>query len=174
MSLAPASKDLLLKRCYGCGLVLPRSAFTRRSLSHDGLQPRCRRCKNAYRAEYRKKNPDRDREYIVRNLPRLMWRRTRERAGKRRLPFNLTEKWFEERLDQGSCELTGVPFCISIEPRHPLQPSPDRINNDPAVGYVMGNVRMIAYMANIARQNYSDEVFIEHFLSLAEGLRRGP
>lgn len=173
MSLAPESEELLLKKCSKCGLVLPRTAFNRRSTRRDGLQSSCRACNVAYLAEYKKKNPDRNKEYVVRNLPHFMWRMTRGRASKRRLPFNLTEKWFEERLDQGSCELTGVPFYIGIEPRHPFQPSPDRIDSDPSIGYVLGNVRMIAYMANIARQNYSDEFFIEHFLSLAEGLRRG-
>lgn len=160
------------KECRGCGLLLPLDSFSRRAPSHDGLQPKCKRCISEYMAEYKRRNPNQYKEYIVRTLPHFMWRMTKKRARDRGLSFDLPESWFDERLSDGVCELTGVPFYIGTEPRHPLQPSPDRINSDPSIGYVVGNVRMVAYMVNVARQNYSDEVFAENFLLLADGLRR--
>lgn len=58
----------------------------------------------------------------------------------------------------GRCALSGVPMTHGTEPRHPCQISIDRINT--AVGYVAGNVRLVAwYMAN-AHAGLGDDIIL--------------
>ena len=44
------------KRCWGCKLILPLSAYAKKKRNKDGLQDRCKDCCNAYRREWGKKN----------------------------------------------------------------------------------------------------------------------
>ena len=86
------------------------------------------------------------------------------------MPFDIPLEWAKEGIAAGVCEASGVPFCIDTTTRHLLQPSIDRIDNDPAVGYVLGNVQMVVLMVNLARNTCNDEdFFIECFLKVADG-----
>jgi hypothetical protein len=87
------------------------------------------------------------------------------------MPFDIPLEWSRERIDAGVCEASGVPFLLDTTARHLLQPSIDRIDNDPAIGYVPGNVRMVVLMVNLARNTCNDEeFFVECFLKVADGL----
>lgn len=80
----------------------------------------------------------------------------------------LKKVWDEQ---QGICPLTGWNL---IPPKgtkkgwdvsDPSNASLDRI--DPNKGYVRGNVRFIAYMANIAKHKFSDEQLIRFCKAVA-------
>lgn len=51
-----------LKRCSKCQTEKPREAFHKAPKRKDGLYPYCRDCKNAWKREYRKANPEKMRQ----------------------------------------------------------------------------------------------------------------
>lgn len=74
----------------------------------------------------------------------------RVRARKKRIAFNLTASDVEaiqRTINAGVCEVSGVSLVLA-GPRGPYSPSLDRIN--PALGYVSGNVRVVAWALNCA------------------------
>lgn len=52
-----------LKHCYQCGIDKPRSDFTPRKQSHDGLRPECRKCRNARQFKDWRKNLEKNRAH---------------------------------------------------------------------------------------------------------------
>lgn len=94
------------------------------------------------------------------------------RSAKRR--FHEANKEFDITLEQlkniwdmqnGICPLTG--WKLNIEPNSGLyQASVDRI--DSKIGYVNGNVRFVAVMANYCKHVYSDEEVILFCKAVAE------
>lgn len=87
-------------------------------------------------------------------------------SGKRkRIVFALTVHDLKDQWDRqnGTCPFTGwslinIPALCVPTPLTPDRASLDRI--DPAKGYVVGNIRFIAYIANIARHRFSDDQLI--------------
>jgi hypothetical protein len=85
---------------------------------------------------------------------------TKASAKKRNLPFDLTEQWFEDRLNRGRCELTGFP--VKSKPyrkndqgrRGFYSPSIDRIDN--SIGYVASNCRLICWGLNMVKSSFTD------------------
>jgi hypothetical protein len=51
-----------LKRCTKCHAFLDRSEYSKDASKKDGLSARCRRCDNNKRNDWRRRNPDRNRE----------------------------------------------------------------------------------------------------------------
>jgi hypothetical protein len=80
--------------------------------------------------------------------------------------FDLTKGWVAERLRAGVCEVTGLPFDISILPprekrksRTPaFAPSLDRIER--GGGYTQENTRVVVFIYNVARSDFEDQELI--------------
>jgi hypothetical protein len=160
------------KKCGGCGLMLPRSEFHRRKKNGCRLQSLCKSCETARRRRRKEENPDYIREFNNRphTFAYRLLARAKDRAKRSEMPFDIPLEWAKERIATGVCEASGVPFCLDITARHLLQPSIDRIDNDPAIGYVLGNVRMVVLMVNHARNICNDEdFFVDCFLEVADG-----
>ena len=74
----------------------------------------------------------------------------------------LKEVWDKQ---EGICPFAGVRMSLRTikgalsSGVTPYSASVDRIDN--SIGYVMGNIRFICHMANIARNRYSDEQVVE-------------
>lgn len=85
----------------------------------------------------------------------------RTRAGRKKVPFELTKEDVRLLASSRHCPVTGLAFVLGASREgnrpHPLAPSLDRI--DPARGYVRGNVRLTSWWANCARNNMTDEQF---------------
>lgn len=92
------------------------------------------------------------------------------RSGLRRnpdLPISITASYLKELWErqEGRCALTGW-FLVSDPngsnkiPLVPHKASLDRIN--PKLGYIPGNVRFVAYIANVAKNRFSDSELL-HF-----------
>lgn len=95
-----------------------------------------------------------------------LYNQCKGRAKFRGMEFDLT---FEEVVElfeesRGRCTLTGVPFSLS-RIRGPWVPSIDRINSD--LGYVRGNVRVVCFAANIAMQQWGENVLLTMMESMA-------
>jgi hypothetical protein len=96
--------------------------------------------------------------------------KTSARASKiRGRPFTLTKQWIIERMERGVCELTGLPFDLSLGTGRsgrtsPFAPSIDRI--DCSRGYEPGNCRMVLYAMNTALGDWG----LKSFLPIARAL----
>jgi len=83
-------------------------------------------------------------------------------------PEYLKELWEKQ---QGTCPLTGWNLILPIDTRIGFSEksiknaSLDRIDN--SIGYMQGNVRFVAVMANLARQDFTDEQVIEFCKAVA-------
>ena len=77
----------------------------------------------------------------------------KSRASSRGNDFDLTAEWVENKLRDGKCEITGIPFHIKEYSRrseykrvHPHSPSLDQIV--PSGGYTMDNVQVVCDQVN--------------------------
>lgn len=75
------------------------------------------------------------------------------RAKEKGIDFNLTVEWIEEKLNRGTCEVSGTPFYIKeystryeYKKVHPHSPSLDQIK--PSGGYTMDNVQVVCDQVN--------------------------
>lgn len=76
-------------------------------------------------------------------------------------PEYLQELW---KLQQAICPLTGWALYLPVSSngfseKSPRNASLDRIDN--SKGYLVGNVRFVALMANIARSDFTDAEIVE-------------
>ena len=85
---------------------------------------------------------------------------------KQRNNIDLDEVWIQERLDRGTCEVTGISFEFpeyGSKPRgfnyHPWTASVDKII--PELGYRKENCRLVVWAYNRAKGLWSDEVVLQ-------------
>lgn len=81
----------------------------------------------------------------------------------------VTWEWVAEKIKNGKCELTGLPFDLSGVKGHgknPFSPSIDRINPNNK-NYEIGNVRIILQSLNMALSNYG----IEHLILITDAMK---
>ena len=86
------------------------------------------------------------------NVFRNRIKRNAKRAG---VAFDLDLNWFKERMEQGVCEATGLPFVDSDKPMAPFTQSVDR--TDPGKGYTKDNCKMVIWIYNAAKGSNSHE-----------------
>lgn len=96
---------------------------------------------------------------------------------KGRYGCDITVEYLKDLWDKqnGVCPITGwnliLPKDSSYpwEEKNPANASLDRIDN--SIGYVQGNVRFIAVIANLARQDYSDGQVVKFCLAVINNLK---
>lgn len=116
-----------------------------------------------YQKQYRAKNLLKRREqaqdYTRKHPARRMWKAAHDRAKLKRLEFDLTPEWVQEKLDQGICEFSGMNF--NHKPKgmpkggHPYAPSIDR--KDCRKGYTQDNCRVILWAFNIGFAQWGEQ-----------------
>ena len=120
--------------------------------------------------EKRKANPERYRDNLRRHkiAKPASWHLygVRKTAKAKGVECDLDHKWFEERLMNGVCEMSGRAFSKIPRGRHPDSPSVDRI--DPTGPYTKANCRMIIWWLNRAMSNLGEEYAISVFRSVIE------
>ena len=153
------------KRCPECGKILDIGQFRLRikrlRQNRDGTQKKerfrdsvCKTCANNRILQYRNTWRGRCAE---------LTRRAKERAARFHVPFNIDSDYLFELLEQNNfcCALSGVPLDGPQTPKvdgwrfTPRLASLDRIR--PKVGYVKGNVRIIAVQLNFALGKFGEE-----------------
>lgn len=92
--------------------------------------------------------------------------KARARAKQRGIICTLTHKWILERLEQGKCSVTGLPFKLGTK-RGPWTPSIDRI--DLTDGYTLENSQVVVWLYNAAKGDCTHE----DVLVLAQALTGG-
>jgi hypothetical protein len=94
------------------------------------------------------------------------------RAGKLGLPCTITKKWIEERLKRGVCEVTGTQFDFKSlgKGMRKFAPSLDRQN--PKQGYTEENTRVVVWIYNLWKSNYSDTEVAEFARIVVDATRK--
>ena len=115
---------------------------------------------------------------IVRYRASTLFHSAKKRARIKNIPFDLTLEWVENKLRQGHCEVTNIPFvikeystCGHIEHVHPHTPSLDKI--DCSKGYTMDNVQVVIDQFNKMKgaQDMETTIFLAKKLLEAEERR---
>ena len=87
---------------------------------------------------------------------------TKKRQGKD-LPYEMSLNYLKYLYikQKGRCAISNTPLRMEhlFEPYHPLAPSKDRLDNDPNIGYVAGNVQLVVRLLNLAKVQTENEVF---------------
>ena len=95
-------------------------------------------------------------------------------SAQKRAKFNnwpqpdFTSEWIEEKVLNGFCEATGIPFDLEtkrteIHAANPWVPSLDRI--DSSRPYLKDNVQVVVYMYNVCKGEFSHKDVV-HFAKM--------
>ena len=83
----------------------------------------------------------------------LYWNAHR-RSKMDKLEFSITKEWIEAVLKNGKCQITGLPFSFG-NGRRPWMPSLDK--SDPNSGYTKDNVKVVVWLYNTAKAEFSHD-----------------
>src|SRR3990167_2435290 len=164
-----------MKTCTQCKGVKPRTAFRRYwGQSSDGLRPLCKDCQRAYEKTWRsqhkeqlrtmrekRREKDKDYRWTFRdtNVANYLVSRIKPRALKRHLPFDLDQHLpeLQERMNQRTCEMTGIPLVLAKGGRGPQYNSPSLDRIDPKKGYIYTNIQIVCFAINAAFGSWGEE-----------------
>lgn len=153
--------------CTKCGEWKEWGEFGVKGSGARGRPPTCKLCSARRGQDRRDADPQGWNEY-ARTWKRnhrvsAMFSRAKGNAGERGLPFLLSRETDIPRIariiDEGVCQLTGLPFDLTHGCRKPNAPSLDRI--DSTKGYVPGNVRVVLWQVNAMMNEYGEDALLE-------------
>lgn len=137
------------KRCSSCHLDKTCSEFSSSPPSRDGLESRCKGCKNSQQRQRCRTILGRIKELVYHAI---------DRSREKGLLSELTNEMVQSKWDKqgGCCLLTGIPFDLlplGNGRSNPFAPSLDRI--DPTKGYTDANTRLVCWGINIAKSTFT-------------------
>lgn len=148
--------EVSVKTCSKCKHVLPRTTFYRDRQRPDGLAPQCKDCMKANAKARRERGQERivQREWrkAQRSNPNGRYRAGRLiQEAKKRAECSITLDWLSDKIANGTCEMSGLPFDLTGlgYPPNCLAPSIDRV--DPTKGYHPDNVKVVVWIYNRAK-----------------------
>lgn len=144
--------------CIDCKTTHPQTEefFYRkkRGANRPGYQWN-KRCKACFRIMMKTRYNEREMQLRARSKvsgrAREMWHTARTRAQHRKMNFDLTREWVEQRLRAGRCEASGIALELDVVGRrnaHPFAPSIDR--RDSSLGYTQSNCQVVVFIHNQA------------------------
>ena len=93
------------------------------------------------------------------NRAKYIWSRTKDAAKRRKIGFYITIDDVIPALENGVCEMTGLPFCLDKPNNgvstHPYAPSIDRIDSNK--DYTKDNIRIVLWAVNAATNQFTDK-----------------
>ena len=93
----------------------------------------------------------------------------RSRAKRHGASVTIDVDWITQRIERGTCALTGLPFSLRATEEHsahPFAPSLDRIDNN-CKDYTPANTRLVLHSVNSALNEYG----VEHLLMICDAIR---
>lgn len=165
---------VLTKKCFKCGNVRCSSEFYVERANLDGLNGICKTCDIEKSKRLRDKELETD--PVAYKLKEMFWRAS-QRARTEKLSINITSDYLLKMFG----ETTHCPYLLwRLDWLHraengvncPRSPSLDKIV--PSLGYVIGNVEVISYLANTMKQNATPEqltTFCEAYLRRSRTLK---
>lgn len=116
-------------------------------------QERIKKCKSCHAISVK--------DWSVRNKATRMIVAARVRAKAKGVDCDLTleshRELLHDRIYNGACEATGLPFVLDAEAVGPFSPSMDRVK--PELGYVYSNLRVVVFGFNAAIGSWGEDVF---------------
>lgn len=97
------------------------------------------------------------------------------RSARRGIPFHLKWQEIQRIIENGRCEVTGIPFDLT--PNEDGGPSPYAPSIDqvvPGLGYTPDNIRVVVLIYNLAKGQWSDQIvrgFAQAVVNNVPGLR---
>lgn len=96
-----------------------------------------------------------------------MWHTLKKGAKQRGIEFEISQEWLYNKILEGRCEKTGIPFVLDADThkdtvvskgqsRNPWAPSLDRI--DSSKGYTEDNCQIVCYAYNMAKGCFDESV----------------
>lgn len=132
----------MLKACNLCGREKHPEEFHKKHTSKDGLDTRCKSCRNSTQTNNR-----------LSDLAHYMWRTARSRAKQNGLEFDISP---DDVVIPDRCPILDIPIAANRGKKWANgSPSLDRIDN--SKGYVRGNVAVISMQANNIKANLNVE-----------------
>jgi hypothetical protein len=109
---------------------------------------------------YRERHPDKSKirnakfRATARGAATYLYYNAKRRARIDGLEFSLTKEWILAAVENGKCQITGLPFTFE-NGRKPFAPSLDRTN--PLMGYTPDNVKIVVWMYNSCKWCFTHE-----------------
>ena len=150
--------------CTHCGEEKKPSDFSKTGWKGT-YRKICKECRNILAKEWRD-----SRKGTAAHKAQELVRGAKERAKKKGLPFNLTTKWAEAILENGYCQLSGLPFDLNSTPRAWNCPSLDQIM--PGGGYTVSNTRIVLFSVNTGCGTWGENTLLRVALSITEKRRK--
>ena len=109
---------------------------------------RCLTCCQVAAQKDRPQARQRANSYRQKDMRRELWRRARQRAVEKGLPFDIT---IDDIIIPAMCPVLNIPIIQGTGKIHDNSPNLDRIV--PELGYVKGNIHVISFRANRIKTN---------------------
>lgn len=150
--------SISFKTCSRCGDEKAFEEFTKHKSGKFGLHPECRECKNEKQKVRRESGASVEWEREYRKTPegraKTLLNHSQHRAKQKNLPYDLDREWLLEKINNGVCEVTGLPLSLDdgsngTGTQRPWTPSLDRIDN--SKGYTKDNTQLVCWAYNRAK-----------------------
>jgi hypothetical protein len=172
------------KTCSECCQTLPLSSFYGQRLGAGKIKYHnlCKDCQKAYmrkkyaedekykekrKIRYKNRTEDQKRQSLERSAlfyqsisgrAKTLLSSAKRRSSNFEESFDIDFDHIFEKLNKGTCEVTGIPFDFSkpsTSSKNPYAPSIDRI--DPKIGYTKANTRIVIWQYNLMKGELYDE-----------------
>lgn len=145
------------KNCKKCFSFLKLSDFHVNNRLRDGHETICKTCRRMRDSEL---------YAINRTSPRyrakIIFLAAKDRAKKKKIEFSLSFEKVLKAVENGFCEVTGIPFDLNRaegRTRNPHAPSIDRKRNDQ--GYTNANSQVVINMYNSGKGEHDENEFVK-------------
>lgn len=132
-----------------------------REANRDKAREASKRWHERTRAENRERVAETTARYRQGQASRYWLKALRNRAEKQGRAFDLTEEFLGLLLEPMTCSASGLALRYDWEGEgrtNPWAPSVDRV--DSSGGYTMGNVRVVCWAYNTAKNDWADETVL--------------
>ena len=151
-------------KCSNCNRKKPRYLFPNNSKYKCGKEKRCKLCGNLEHQKRRKKH---DINQHMKTIMSVIKTSARKRGDRGRSECSIIEIKNSDIIElykkqNGMCIYTGQK--IIWEYNHPYKVSVDRINSDK--GYTKDNIQLVAFIVNQAKNNLTEEIFLDMIKSI--------
>lgn len=144
--------DLLGLKCKTCGEYKTLYDFWKGAKSCITCSKESWRKRVSENEEKRKQYGAREKEYYDKNIARYLWTRARNRSREEGVEFNIKPEDIEI---PDLCPIRLIPMTRHRQKVEGDSYSLDRV--DSSLGYVKGNVRVISFRANVAKNDLTIE-----------------
>lgn len=163
-----------MKTCAMCKIKKEKSEFrlVKKSKHNDNFVPYSY-CNTCERIRERNRYDKDKRGYETVRGRALNLLSSARRRSKKWPDFDLDLEFIISKLENGVCEITGIPFdysCIGRSKKNPFAPSIDRINN--GIGYTKNNTRLTLWAVNLMHGEMTDDQLVVMCKAVIEGLKK--